>query len=85
MSRLFLIPVLLVGLTVSSGLAQKVTEDWDHDVNFADYQTYMWHEGTPTADPLKLSTVTVAPASSDRLPFNPCLIRVRSLHGRMQS
>ncbi len=52
MSKLFLIPVLLVGLTVSSGLAQKVTEDWDHDVNFADYQTYMWHEGTPTADPL---------------------------------
>lgn len=52
MNRHFLMAVLWVGLAMSSGLAQKVTEDWDHDVNFADYQTYMWHKGTPTADPL---------------------------------
>ncbi len=52
MNRRFLMTVLLVGLTMSSGLAQKVNEDWDREVNFADYQTYMWKQGTPTPNPL---------------------------------
>jgi len=28
-------------------MAQKITTDWDHDANFANYQTYMWHHYCP--------------------------------------
>jgi hypothetical protein len=47
-----LVVVLSVTISVSTGLAQKVTEDWDHDVDFANYQTYMFHKGTPVPNPL---------------------------------
>ena len=52
MKNYILMIALVAGLAPVAAMAQKITTDWDHDANFSSYQTYMWHEGTPLADPL---------------------------------
>ncbi len=48
----FCLALVLTTLISATAYAQKVSIDFDKNVNFSQYKTYSWAEGTPAPNPL---------------------------------